>query len=307
LEGLVTDGRGIEVWGIDPNPQALQRAEAVALQFRNAETPIQFHPVRSVTNLPPYFDVLISATTADHRLNSLMQVFEVSQTPNLILEKVLTQSVSDADQLLRLCSHIDNTFVNYPRRAMGWHQNLKDVVRPFSPVCAEITGDSWGMATSSLHFIDLIEWWTESRATEMMIEDDNLHWFPSKRDRYLDFSGSLKVHFTDGSELRLVSGSSGRPEGPRVTVKFQSMGKECVISIDESAGLASGGIPVALLGGELTRQSELTWAVVERLLDSGESYLPTLNSVIATHKSYLEMLVGSPGKASFSKDLVPIT
>ena len=219
-----------------------------------------------------------------------------------VLEKLLAQSSKQVDCIEHALEGQSQVWVNTPRRLMHWHHTIKQQLLDSSSSVfrVRVFGGSWGMACNSIHFIDLVNWWTGSRVKDVVstgLED----WQPSKRPGFHEVFGSLIVNFCDGCSLELSS--SPDDLAPRIEVETS----DGIWVIDETLGKAvspSGQV----IAGQLTYQSHLTSPLVEQILSNGCCDLPVLADSASQHRPFLDALLHHWNQSQSRDDLVvPIT
>ena len=77
-----------------------------------------------------------------------------------VLEKVLAQSKQELEFINSTITDAKGIWVNTPRRLTSWHQQLKLKFYDQGPLTIKKVGGMWGLACNSIHFIDLVAWWT---------------------------------------------------------------------------------------------------------------------------------------------------
>lgn len=301
IEGLVQSSSELSVWGVERNPEAIKRTRDLV---RQPKPHVQVEILSSIRELPMNVDLVISATTADARLSTVREILDGRNVRYVILEKLLTQKVSDSLELSQLATHVQHVWVNYPRRAMVWHRRLSEQLRRNTPLHVSVTIGLPGLLTKMLHYIDLIEWWTDSRAQEIQIREQSLEWFESKRPGFLDATGVVDVTFSDASFLTVHSNPKGSQSSKnRITVK----GGGTTLSISEPDGLASGSMLASPIAGRLELQSELTGPLVEQILENGTCGLPKLEDVIDTHDLFIRTLIAEQDRKFGAKGRLMVT
>lgn len=301
LEGVLQATSEVSVWAVDSSEGALERAQD-HVSKRGSPVPVEF--LSSFREVPSNVDLVISATTADSRAQTLRQLLGGRLVRYVILEKLLTQSLAESEELMRLSSQVQHVWVNYPRRIMAWHGSLGEYVQRNTPVRASVVGRSWGLITNGLHFIDLFEWWTGSCVQEIQIRGQSLDWSESKRPGFLDAIGTVEVKFLDGSILTLQSNpEESQPHQTCIDVHGGNM----ALHISESDGLASGSMLEKTMRGRLELQSEMTGPLVDDILKHGACGLPSLQNVLATHNLFIDNLLAEQKKQYGPGTRLPVT
>lgn len=301
VEGLLQSSTELSVWGVERNPEAIKRTQELVHQPK-PHVHVEF--LSSIREVPINVDLVISATTADARLSTVREILDGRNVRFVILEKLLTQTVSDSLELSYLATHVQHVWVNYPRRVMVWHRLLSELLRRNTPLRVSVTIGSPGLLTKMLHYIDLIEWWTDSRAQEIQIRGQSLEWFESKRPGFLDATGVVDVTFSDASLLTLHSNPKGSQSSKNsITVN----GANTTLSISEPDGIAFGSMLANPIAGRLELQSELTGPLVEQILGKGTCGLPNLEDVISTHDLFISTLLAEQDKKYGAKGRLMVT
>ena len=216
-----------------------------------------------IDGLQGEFDVAFVATPAHCRSKLISDLVTTINAKYWKLEKVLAQSSFQLKNIQDCLAGHPSVWVNTARRIMPWHQKIKSYLMEtgFNSLDVRVRGSSWGMACNSIHFIDLVCWWTG--ASIVSVEIDQLdNWIPAKRKGFYEVNGILSVRFSDFSSL-VCECSHGDPSC-QIEVKTPCG----FLLIDESVGLASSSIGLEI-SGEVPYQSSLTTTLLTQLLDSG--------------------------------------
>ena len=82
----------------------------------------------------------------------------------------------------------EGAWVNTTRRASSWHQQIYEQLPRVQSWQVKGSGGAWGMACNSIHFIDLIAWWTGEEL--ISVDASGLEkWFPSQRSGFWEVTG----------------------------------------------------------------------------------------------------------------------
>ena len=254
----------------------------------------------NLRRLPAEVDLCLVTTTADVRLQVIKQVQTQCKVRYWILEKVLAQSEDQINRLEQLLLSTEGAWVNTPRRAYSWHQQIHKQL-PTSQVWQVVgAGEGWGMACNSIHFIDLIAWWTEEELVS--VDTTGLeNWFPSKRNSFWEVYGKLKIFYSEGSELELSADESNTP----FSLTLQNDQESWRLHESKGSFTNSSGIS---LPGKVEFQSELTGPLVDQILKTGQCSLPALAESAKMHRSLITALLDHWNASHQSNDtLLPIT
>ena len=88
---------------------------------------------------------------------------------------------------------------------MRMHQKLRNII--FSQAPIEFHGGKgfWGLACNSVHYLDLMSWWSDEKLLEIDTSNLDNNWVESKRQRFWEITGTLKAIYSSGSKLLLES------------------------------------------------------------------------------------------------------
>jgi predicted dehydrogenase len=301
LQGLATVRQSLNISVVDSSPKAL----AVARQRFFDSSLTSCHNITfclALEDLPRQFDLVIVATPAHCRTDLVSKISTGYEVKAWILEKVLAQSSQQINEIEGRLGNHPQVWVNTPRRIMSWHKKIKKQlqIQLISPLLVTKGGSNWGLACNSIHFIDLLSWWTGASVSSMDVSGLQT-WAPSKRPGFQEVFGTLVVAFSDGSSLHLTCDEVNTMS--QITVESVAG----IWSIDESTGIAIppfGGV----ISGHHSFQSALTGPLVEQILKTGQCDLPALDESASQHRILLDSLLGHWNQVMGLKDIVvPIT
>jgi hypothetical protein len=185
---------------------------------------------------------------------------------------------------------------------MVWHKTLKQRFAGRGSLKVSYSGGLWGLGCNSIHFIDLLSWW--SGEIPVSIETSNLDtpWISSKREGYFEVTGLLVVRYSRGSTLSLYS----NPITQATPLKVELADGICWW-VDEIGGLATSSYGERI-AGQLEYQSTMTPRLVDDILQQGHCDLPTINESAAMHAIFLDAMLKHWNYSQHRNDLrVPIT
>lgn len=292
LEGLSRVPHGLAIWAIDPDAQALQAAQQVAAVHKSAGWSHRVQFCTDFNTLPATVDLLISSTTAKHRAASLSSALNRTDVKAVLLEKILAPSLEELSEIEGLIEPIRHRWVNHPRRLSGsWHR-LKEQYRQRAPVSMAVWGKNWGLCTSSLHFIDLMQWFTGETVVSIDPVGGPLIWRGAKRQGFKEFSGRLNVRFSRGSTLLLQDDSEHNDEDSHYSIGILAGSQRMRVELVEVEG------PTLPQPREdrtrilrLPRLSDYVPEVVAGILSRGSTDLPTVDETLHANRVFLVALL----------------
>lgn len=295
---------GLSLYVIDPSPDARSLAEARLQEMPKNSLITSVTYLESIKKLKEKnIDVAIIATTSKHRMGAMRELCDQRKIKHLILEKFLFQdlrSYQDAERLLQ--SHKIKAWVNLPRREWAFYRGLKKKLRSHEIQQVDVVGAHWSLATSAIHFIDLISFLVDEVEYKITLLDFSNSYVPSysvvtgpRDSEYIEFYGSLHGRFSENLSFNFSCSRMDTPFSIRLTTDkgsvtiFEELGQCVFYSSDENARVVSSEINLTA-----PYQSELTDKVVMDILDTGNCRLTSYNEAAALHTpllaAYLEYL-----------------
>ncbi len=285
LQGLSTCSLPLDIYIQDPSESSLNTSQERWLDVVvPGVTQHRLNLCQSLAELPRQVDVAIVATPADVRPAIVAGITEQSQVNYWILEKVLARSVEALQQIRNSVGTASQAWVNTPRRALPWHQAIKDALVPGRPMELRVDGGDWGLACNSIHFLDMFSWLTGETLEDIRTDGLDPQWGAGKRPGNMEVMGTLEARFSGGSSAQLTALPGD------VAYAFEFTDGEHVWHMDEVAGSASRMDGLAI-PGRIPSQSEVTGGLVETLLKTGSCLLPTLDQSTQMHSVFLRSLL----------------
>lgn len=261
-------------------------------------------------------DLAVVATTSEHRQSIITDLCASFEVNSMILEKFLFQSQKSYADVEKLLQEKEvKTWVNLPRRQWSFYQDLKQKLSGQTIFQVDVVGSKWSMATSAIHFIDLISFLTDDIEYEIVNLDFGDSYVPAysvitgpRETKYVEFFGSMHGRFSCGAYFNFTCLESEMPLSVILTTSegtitiYEELG-QCFVNVSDGVNVAT-----SKLGVIAPYQSELTNKVAESIITHGDCSLTPYEESARLHipllASYLEYL----GKISpkFS-DLCPIT
>ena len=285
LQGLSSCALPLNIYIQDPSDVSLNMSQERWLEVSAfGAIPHNLILCRSLAELPRQIDVAIVASSSDARPAIVAGIAEQSQVNYWILEKVLAQSVEALQQIRNSVATAGQAWVNTPRRALSWYQAIKDTLVPGRPMEWRVEGGDWGLASNSIHFLDMFAWLTGENLEDCYTNGLDPQWVASKRSGNMEVMGRLEARFSGGSRVLLTARSGD------VVYPSEFTDGEHVWHMDEAVGRASRSDGLTI-PGLIPYQSEITGSLVETLLETGSCKLPTLDQSAQIHSVLLSSLL----------------
>ena len=306
LQGLKKANIEMAIFVIDTNTQSLEISKA---RYEEIEPNPQVKSIDYLMNidfLPSHLDLVIIATGSISRASLTERLLNSIRVTNVIFEKFLFPSISDYSLIDKLLTDNNiNAWVNCPRRYFSFYKELKNLLIESKTVEMNLSGQNWGLACNSIHFIDIFAMLTNKQDFELdvsLLEDI----IDSKRSGYIELTGTIKGKSKSGDyHFSLTSKENCNPFVFGIsTEKYQ-------ITIDE---LQKKAYIETKDGNRIEKkvkvnyQSELTGVMTEQILLTGSSDLTPYSESASLHVQFLEPVIKFYNqKTDKNKDFCPIT
>jgi predicted dehydrogenase len=302
LQGLVSSKFSLNITVVDPSAHSLETAISRWVEAGGNESPHQICWLESLPSDLQQVDLALIVTSSNGRADLIQRLADSIKVRHWVLEKVLAQSSKELDLIQSAVAKSKGTWVNTPRRMMGWHKAFKKICFNRSPLNVSYSGGLWGLACNSIHFIDLVAWWSGEFLVSVDTRGLSRSWNVSKRSGYFEITGELIAYFSGGSVLRLRSNENSALQPIRVR-----LADSVEWMLDESTGKGNGS-DGQQLNGQLEFQSQLSGRLVDDILSYATCELSILMESSAMHAIFLDaMLAHWNASQNRNDDFVPIT
>lgn len=232
------------------------------------------------------FDMIIVSSTANKRHILLEELFLKLKSNFWLIEKPLTQSIQGLHEILDVSSKHKNIYVNYFRRVVPWHLEIKDLMSKSKNLEVFVQSPDLGIACNTSHFVDLVMFWTSQYPTSIDTGQLEKKWIASKRKGFFEIKGEMVIKFNDGAVLHLKSDKDVNEA--LIYGKDLDTGKS--FKIDETNNVANifGDKP---LYGNLCLQSELTGKLFDDFILENKCNLTRLDEAAKGYAIIIEALV----------------
>lgn len=284
LQGLLKISLNLDITCVDPSKKSLDYAQSLI----EDEGLHLLEKIRFLTSYPTYLnyiDLVIVATSSNVRLKTIEKVVECSRVRYWILEKVLVQSLIDLNKLRKLLDNSASAWVNTSRRSMSWYKNIKKTFNFQKPLKFVFQGNGWGIACNSIHFIDLVSWWTGETIVNIDTRCLDTVWYESKRLGYYDVIGKLAAKFSGNSSLELIDKDDVKNPPILFINSYDKKGE-----VHEQNGYAKNFDGTKILGN-IEFQNTFTHSLVENILKFGNCDLPTFLESFHQHKIFIPAML----------------
>lgn len=291
LQGLAKSSIEISIEVVEPFEKAREVAQQRYDEIKNNPKISSVDFFESIDELSDTLDIVIIATNADVRSKIIKELFSKKQVRNLILEKVLFQTIEEYHNVEKLFEETSTKcWVNHPRRMFPFYQALKNEIKDSEQISYMVQGGAWGLGCNGLHFIDHLAFLSDN--TDLKIDNDFLHphVYESKRTNHVEFNGLLKGRI--GNHIfSLYSDKEYAPASITITTDTLTA------FIDE----ANGYTRIARKSNDwkweesnqkiVYFQSELSNILIEKIITAESCDLPDYNEAMKLHIPFIQALL----------------
>ncbi len=265
FQGLLKIKKKYEIYLVDKSLEALEKArDESVLEMNNGVHDLFF--LQDISKLPKFLNFVIIATSANNRVKLISDLLKVSTFPYLIVEKFLFNNSSDYEVASGLINSNDvKVWVNMPRRLFPIYQELHKNSYQNSLRSVLVQGGDWGMCCNSVHFLDLVQFLTGVNDISIIDSSFDAEIISSKRDGYLELTGSLRCQVGEVSvELQSIKNSK-----KQITICLSYVDKTIFIAEQSELYVEIANNEVKIQKLHLPFQSELTGSLADQILTSG--------------------------------------
>lgn len=286
LQALNLIDREISISIVDPNEASLTLTKD---RFNEtAQNPlissVKYFP--SLNDFKTEVDIAIIATNADVR----SQVVEELLNENvkfILLEKVLFQQIKDYVKIGEILKEKKNhAWVNCSRRMWPFYQKLREDCGGSRLLEVNVCGSMWGMASNSIHFIDLISFLNGGTEFKLTTENLDKNILNSEKKGFLEFSGSINGIFKGGCRFSISSFSFDH-----VPLNLRIVSDLLIVNIFEGSDSGKAWISKKEndwqweeISFQIPYQSQLTHLTVQKILDTGNCELTPYSESSLLHQ-----------------------
>ena len=309
LQALCKIDIPVKIFAVDTSEKSLKNAQILTNETTNSNIKsIQFS--KELPDDIDFIDLCIIATSSNVRLTVLKKLVSKYSIKNLILEKVLFQSIRELDEAKDLINKEKiKCWINCPRREETFWRDMKKILSCYSGLNLYYGKSDWSMCCNSIHIIDLAVWLFNDKIRHLDNSNLNNDIHKSKREGFIEMTGILKGYFERDNTLTLEANLGI----PREEATFEISGDEIRLIVNEDKGKGvlykkeNNWIPQEY-DFHIPFQSEKTHKIAKKILENEECFLTKLEESVEIHKPLLLSFIKHLNKISKEKyDYCPIT
>ncbi|HTA61160.1 MAG TPA: Gfo/Idh/MocA family oxidoreductase [Bacteroidia bacterium] len=207
LQSFAKSKQKISIVVIDPFQASLDVCKTRWDEANTGDKLVDVNFKKNYSGITKEVDLAIISTNSEHRYNALEEVLKHCTCKNILLEKFLfstEEEYTKANSLIN--NHSCNVYVNLVRRTFDCYKwTHKELAAEKGNLTMQVVGNNWGMASNSIHFIDLFCYLSNDVISNCDFADANsTQLLDSKREGYIEFLGHLVAESNHGSKLAIA-------------------------------------------------------------------------------------------------------
>jgi hypothetical protein len=291
LQAVAQMTEAVKIYVVDVSQSSLDMAQlAYGKVPHDMIFEIKF--IRNICQIHENIDVGIIATSSMQRKQAIKDLLNHIPVKYLILEKFLFPAIEDYDEITDfLAKKSCRTWVNCVRRMQPAYQAIKNSFQGESNIICSITGGNWGLGCNGIHMIDMLAFLLDDRDFLFDTKYLDRGYIDSKRQGYIEFTGTLTGN---SKKCSFISLSSEKNSSHPPVILIQNKNVHCMI--EESLGQAfiskrEGNWAHVNMEFPILFQSQLTGVLVVDIMKNGTCRLPSYEESAVLHKSLLSVFL----------------
>ncbi len=290
LQSLKKVKKKLNITVIDSNKKSLKVAKE---RYDSFQENLYHHNISyqtDFTKLNQDHEIAIIATNSDSRRKVIHDLLEKINIKNIILEKILFNKLEDYYFIQNIFERKKiNAWVNCSMRSNPFYKNLKEHFDG-SRLHYRVIGSQYGLITNLIHYLDHISYLTN--CTEFNLDLSNISGkiIPSKRSGFYELNGTCIANFQNGSIGYFTCFENGNMP---ITVEIASDSYYCLSKEFQQKAIiisANKDIVIKECDAPIPYQSEMTYSLIENILDNYYCPLVTFSESLTIHLNMLKPL-----------------
>ena len=292
LESLLKIKRKLRVIVCDQSTNQLKKTKEKITIINKRKHCVELH--NKIESFQFSFDLAIVATSADVRKEVINKLILKNEIRNLIIEKIAFNKLTEYRFILNQIRKKNiKAYVNFPRREMDSYKDLKQKIIKLKRFAISNIGYNWGLASNSLHMLDLLSYFSNERIFVLNSSLSNKI-FKSSRNRFMEFKGILRF-LTKKQNLLLLEDIDIKMNDKKLLggIKIETEKKDFIIYEDKHQLLEiiknKNNLTIKKHRFKILLQSDLTKRIVENIFLKKKINLPTLEESYQDHKIFINI------------------
>ncbi len=292
LESLLKIKRKLRVIVCDQSTNQLKKTKEKITIINKRKHCVELH--NKIESFQFSFDLAIVATSADVRKEVINKLILKNEIRNLIIEKIAFNKLTEYRFILNQIRKKNiKAYVNFPRREMDSYKDLKQKIIKLKRFAISNIGYNWGLASNSLHMLDLLSYFSNERIFVLNSSLSNKI-FKSSRNRFIEFKGILRF-VTKNHNLLLLEDIDIKLNDKKLLggIKIETENTDFIIYEDKQQLLEiiknKNNLTIKKHRFKILPQSDLTKRIVENIFLKKKINLPTLEESYQDHKIFINI------------------
>jgi hypothetical protein len=287
---------------IDPFEEALDKARSIEKENNRGTHRCQY--LSNLTELSiEQVDFAVLATNSNERLASLKEIVGKATLKYILFEKVLFPREMDYLEAAEILRKIKSkSWVNCPKRMLPEFRKIRNYFYQKGPTVFSAIGNMWQLGCNGIHTYDLFAFLTGDREIEFQTDLLDSKILSSKRDGYIEFTGSMYGQSSRGNFIQMTSTSMQEGRLPAVYTIANEKAQFIVHrGVQSHYDYALAEENWKWQRGKIITpyQSELTQLIVEELEAGREPSLPGFNESAQLHLQLIKAFNSHLDKVGF--------
>jgi len=276
---------------VDLSEESLRIAkERFSQVYQGDSKKIELTCHRAIDDLWGPIDLAIVATCSDVRAGVVKELTRKKEVKNLVLEKVLFQTVAEYFEIDDLLRKKDiPTWVNCWMREKNFYKKLKTQLNLDEKIQMKVEGSLWGMGCNSIHFIDLFAYLTACKDFDFIGCHLDKEIINSKRPGFKEFTGTLIGKNSQGHSLTLSCDSGNDPY--KIKIINGSQKHEITDCIDHVVHRFFDWKEESVEEVAIPFQSQTTHRLVYKIINDKNCDLPSYRDSMNLHLPLIKVLI----------------
>ena len=285
LLSILKSKKFYDVTLLDKSLLALQESKQI---YKKNPNNVNLKVVQNIKLIDRKYNIAILAVPADIRLNIFKKLVNVTKIKYYIFEKFLFQKSLEYHVAKKIIKDNRlNVWVNCWRRTFYLYKKIKDDLKKNEKIDITLSGNEWGLACNSIHFIDLFCWMNNYRSIVLNTKNIKDEIVESKRKGFIEFYGTL----IGSQNKNYISMSCEKSNKKKLDIILKTTNKKIVINeIDGTINIEEFN-KKKLVKFSSPKVSNITFPIVDEILNSKKCLLPTYNESAKFHLIMLNSMI----------------
>jgi hypothetical protein len=285
LQGLSRLNKRTTIYLVDKSDESIkiakERFEDAVDQDKRGKFSLR---VRNIDGIEEDLDMVIIATGSINRAELTKELVLHNRIKYIVFEKFLFQNKSDYVEIQSLLK--ENNIKAWVNQWMSSSEAFNEMLYWFDsePEKVAISGNNWGMACNSVHFIDFFDSASNRKGVHIVDYSIDERVIKSKREGYFELTGKMDFTSDNNMKLNISSESVGDEVAINILIKGGSKKLEAKLSLGAlEVDYYNKNNEIIRKKYTLPMQSESTGSLVDRIVTYSECELPTYQQSMGHH------------------------